>query len=128
MRISDWSSDVCSSDLLSRGDHRRARLYRDPARNQPDAGAVAAQSGGRFGRIEPQHPLSQGLLMRAGLLLLPLLVLAACKDEPDFDTRYDKAAKEIEARAKAMDADIAEDEEARSEEHTSELQSLMRIS
>src|SRR3546814_3152957 len=101
MRISDWSSDVCSSDLLSRGDHRRARLYRDPARNQPDAGAVAAQSGGRFGRIEPQHPLSQGLLMRAGLLLPPLLVLAACKDEPDFD---------------------------RSEEHTSELQSLMRIS
>src|SRR3546814_5800129 len=86
------------------------RLYRDPARNQPDAGAVAAQSGGRFGRIVPQHPLSQGLLMRAGLLLLPLLVLAACQDEPDFDTRYDKAAKE------------------RSEEHTSALQSLMRIS
>src|SRR3546814_18149383 len=88
------------------------RLYRDPARSQPDAGAVAAQSGGGFGRIEPQHPLSQGLLMRAGLLLLPLLVLAACKDEPDFDTRYDKAAKEIEARAKAMNADIAEAEEA----------------
>ena len=50
--------------------------------------------------------------MRARLLLLPLLVLAACKDEPDFDTRYDKAAKEIEARAKAMDADIAETEKA----------------
>ena len=50
--------------------------------------------------------------MRAGLLLLPLLALAACKDEPDFDTRYDKAAKEIEARAKAMDADIAEAEKA----------------
>ena len=50
--------------------------------------------------------------MRAGLLLLPLLALAACKDEPDFDTRYDNAAKEIEARAKAMDADIAEAEKA----------------
>ena len=50
--------------------------------------------------------------MRAGFLLLPLLALAACKDEPDFDTRYDKAAKEIEARAKAMDADIAETEKA----------------
>ena len=50
--------------------------------------------------------------MRAGFLLLPLLALAACKDEPDFDTRYDKAAKEIEARAKAMDADIAEAEKA----------------
>jgi hypothetical protein len=50
--------------------------------------------------------------MRAAFLLaLPLLV-AACKDEPDFDARYDKAAKEIEARAKAMDADIAESEKA----------------
>ena len=50
--------------------------------------------------------------MRAGLLLVPILMLAAGKDEPDFDTRYDKAAKEIEARAKAMDADIAESEKA----------------
>jgi hypothetical protein len=50
--------------------------------------------------------------MRAALLLVPLLFLAACKDEPDFETRYDTAAKEIEARAKAMDADIAESEKA----------------
>ncbi|MBO9696384.1 MAG: hypothetical protein J7499_09305 [Sphingopyxis sp.] len=49
--------------------------------------------------------------MRAALLVL-LLLLAACKDEPDFDTRYDKAAKEIEARARAMDADIAGSEKA----------------
>jgi len=45
--------------------------------------------------------------MRAAVLLVPLLLLAACKDEPRFEERYDKAAKEIEARAKAMDADIA---------------------
>lgn len=44
-------------------------------------------------------------MRRAAFLLL--LLLAACKEEPDFDTRYDKAAKEIEARAKAMDAEIA---------------------
>lgn len=37
-----------------------------------------------------------------------LALLAACKAEPDFDARYDKAAKEIEARARAMDAGIAE--------------------
>ncbi len=49
--------------------------------------------------------------MRRAALLLPLL-LAACHQEPDFDDRYDKAAKEIEARAKAMDADIAETEKA----------------
>ncbi len=50
--------------------------------------------------------------MRGVLLLLPLLLLAGCKDEPDFEMRYDKAAEEIEARAKAMDADIAESEAA----------------
>ena len=50
--------------------------------------------------------------MRAAFLFVPLLLLAACKDEPDFDARYDEAAKEIEARAKAMDADIAEAERA----------------
>jgi hypothetical protein len=45
--------------------------------------------------------------MRVAVLLIPLLLLAACKEEPRFEERYDKAAKEIEARAKAMDADIA---------------------
>ncbi|WP_188236148.1 hypothetical protein [Sphingopyxis sp. LK2115] len=49
--------------------------------------------------------------MRA-FLFIPLLLLAACQDDPDFDTRYDQAAREIEARAKAMDADIAEAEKA----------------
>lgn len=49
--------------------------------------------------------------MRRALLLLPLL-LAACQQEPEFEERYDKAAKEIDARAKAMDADIAEADRA----------------
>lgn len=45
------------------------------------------------------------------LAVIPiLLTLCACSAEPDFDSRYDKAEKEIEARAKAMDADIAKAE------------------
>ena len=48
--------------------------------------------------------------MRAMFLLAPLLLLAACKDEPKFDDRYATAAKEIEARAKAMDGAIAASE------------------
>jgi hypothetical protein len=50
--------------------------------------------------------------MRGTLLLIPSLLLAGCKDEPRFEDRYDKAAKEIEARAKAMDADIAKSDDA----------------
>lgn len=45
--------------------------------------------------------------MRSAVLVTVLLLLAACKGEPDFDARYDKAAQEIEARARAMDASIA---------------------
>lgn len=50
--------------------------------------------------------------MRTAFLAASLSLLAACKDEPRFDDRYDKAAKEIEARAKAMDADIAKSDKA----------------
>src|SRR3546814_1352793 len=82
---------------LFRSHHRRARLYRHPARDQPDARAVDPQPGGRIGAVEPVGSVPQGLLMRRAAFLLPLLILAACKEE-------------------------------RSEEHTSELQSLMRIS
>lgn len=42
--------------------------------------------------------------MRA-LPCIAALLLGACKEEPDFDARYDAASKEIEARAKALDAD-----------------------
>lgn len=45
--------------------------------------------------------------MRGAICLLPLLLLAACEKEPKFEERFDKASEEIEARAKAMDADIA---------------------
>lgn len=50
--------------------------------------------------------------MRGAMLILPLVLLAGCKEQPDFDARYDKAAQDIAARAKAMDADIAESEAA----------------
>src|SRR3546814_20595111 len=54
MRISDWSSDVCSSDLLT--EQEAARLTRQPASQRPDlatrnaepaanTAAVAAQAG-----------------------------------------------------------------------------------
>ncbi len=47
--------------------------------------------------------------MRIAILIVPLLLsLTACKDEPDFDARFDQAAREIDARARAMDADIEE--------------------
>src|SRR3546814_4735774 len=81
MRISDWSSDVCSSDLSDR--------------HQPDIAAGdevgAGETGGRAGaaqRDSTQHV-----------------------DQPGFHRQA-----------------VVPGDACRSEEHTSELQSLMRIS
>lgn len=46
--------------------------------------------------------------MRRALPVGVVLLLAACRNEPDFDTRYEKASAEIEARAHALDADAAQ--------------------
>ena len=47
--------------------------------------------------------------MRAGPagLLLAAILLAGCRQEPDFDERYEKAQAAIRARAAAIDRDLA---------------------
>src|SRR3546814_2140844 len=91
MRISDWSSDVCSSDLHQAGRGLAQRLGR---------GAPAAvQRGGQFG--------AQVAVERASGAL-----------------RNDEMGV-VEQLAPAVPVRQANE---RSEEHTSELQSLMRIS
>src|SRR3546814_4866342 len=90
MRISDWSSDVCSSDLRRRGDRARS------ATRCPMRLILASKSASR-----------RAMLDAAGV---PYEAVAANVDEE---------AVKIAMRAEKV---------ARSEEHTSELQSLMRIS
>src|SRR3546814_5674434 len=92
MRISDWSSDVCSSDLI----HPRNR-----DRNQKAEIRVRAELG------IVQAAVERGVQQRAGRL-----------DRHPLDPVHRGHA--------AGPAGV--DQPARSEEHTSELQSLMRIS
>src|SRR3546814_4869419 len=105
MRISDWSSDVCSSDLLA-----------ELARPTPDRLLVAAQA------------LREGLSVEE--------IHAVTKYDPWFLERIEEI---IEAEQGVCDGGLPQDAEGlrrlksmgfsdRSEEHTSELQSLMRIS
>src|SRR3546814_1558865 len=100
MRISDWSSDVCSSDLL-----------------------LAAQSPPQiFGLFRPRNgSLESG--MRGG---------GWCLFQPDLramDGAVDGNAVALpSAGAVATFGRAPSLERPRSEEHTSELQSLMRIS
>src|SRR3546814_5545706 len=91
MRISDWSSDVCSSDLGGRPDHRR--------RTTENRGAVCAaeiEADGDDRRLARRGRERAGQAASRGSEGPVILVVAEQKD--------------------------------RSEEHTSELQSLMRIS
>src|SRR3546814_2488843 len=97
MRISDWSSDVCSSDLLARLDSVAGR--RPLAVDSKLAGACPARHG-------VERRLRQMALEPA---VQPDAVVFAADGE---------AAHVAHAAART----------SRSEEHTSELQSLMRIS
>src|SRR3546814_8073013 len=99
MRISDWSSDVCSSDLRE----REVMITQDEA--------VRHEIVRRVDEIE--H-LTDGPIVRVLHLLLP---------QPEPLGRRGPAEKGEGLRQHEREID-----RQRSEEHTSELQSLMRIS
>src|SRR3546814_3905185 len=94
MRISDWSSDVCSSDLLADRGHRS---YRDPA----------ALRDSRFHPERWRRPRTASHR-------------AECRFRSSGVRGHRPCPRPPESRRSTSSP--------RSEEHTSELQSLMRIS
>src|SRR3546814_2624031 len=98
MRISDWSSDVCSSDLSSGVESPSPRLRQTEDRYH-----------------ESHRHNSEGIPQTGIRVPCP---------------RYDILADKREEPAKIARSDMVGDRHGtvRSEEHTSELQSLMRIS
>src|SRR3546814_10235078 len=132
MRISDWSSDVCSSDLRqSVGPCRDAARRRSRARARRTAQRAAAErpaprqdDGGACQRHRKLYRTRDGA-RRPG------------DDEPErphLFGRFFGGAADFEGRQAPVryprQSDRADRRPAadRSEEHTSELQSLMRIS
>src|SRR3546814_4240682 len=116
MRISDWSSDVCSSDLVRRrGARSLARA--GPAGRLSRDGPVAL-----FVRRRPRIPAYSKVGARA--VVQPHSPSPG--DQLAFVVRQPQARKARCSSALArLDAAVTG---RRSEEHTSELQSLMRIS
>src|SRR3546814_4980476 len=102
MRISDWSSDVCSSDLRS---HRRGGALRKCAVRLTRRLPAPFQPEGRGAGSDLQKGLSYS---PAGPLRPPRFFLSSAM--------------------MCWIAHVQQRPEFRSEEHTSELQSLMRIS
>src|SRR3546814_3858998 len=113
MRISDWSSDVCSSDLHALVDY----LVADAGRPEDAARTVEAVVA-RHGRLDV-------LVNNAGAATVMPLQQAS----------YEKVMAILAVNvvgpsllATAAVPHLARQQGSRSEEHTSELQSLMRIS
>src|SRR3546814_5335569 len=113
MRISDWSSDVCSSDLV-----RRLQTTCESSSNKPRDDSAVAASGNR------RHPVA------LAVLTCQALVLQGLGDEDGELQRLLGVEPGVAVGVVAVAQRLVADRlgAARSEEHTSELQSLMRIS
>src|SRR3546814_9168077 len=109
MRISDWSSDVCSSDLIGHGKQQKKRCE---ARHDVDDAAIVIDTTGMQAVV--QHPYAQEHGARHKTVRNHL-------DNGAFHSG--RVEYEETQRHKAHVRN-----RGRSEEHTSELQSLMRIS
>src|SRR3546814_3541262 len=112
MRISDWSSDVCSSDLTGRGleiaGDVSLRLLPTPAFSAEQVTLANLEGGSEpvMARLEE---------LRISIALLPLL-------------RGEVLVESVTLVRPDILLEVLEDGRAnRSEEHTSELQSLLRI-
>src|SRR3546814_4479095 len=124
MRISDWSSDVCSSDLhpgVLPGRHGTAVVGARPAARGGCAGAAAR--------------LTAACEATGGAWPLPLIArpgrgiddLPACRMICAATEQMGRSMENLEGLPVFVRA-VREGSFSRSEEHTSELQSLMRIS
>src|SRR3546814_8904688 len=109
MRISDWSSDVCSSDLRV---NTQGRQWQQPLALQNRFDVEPRQ---RHASIHRSPPRPRPLKMMS--------ILATC-------TRICHGSK-LESKRRKQNEHLTRRKASRfqrSEEHTSELQSLMRIS
>src|SRR3546814_3589209 len=116
MRISDWSSDVCSSDLPQRSDERLDRLLvlerLDDCDHPFDIDAVAGEGGQLSDRNR-----TPGIAVD-GIGAIEARRRSVVEGQLDLLT--------LDSEGVVFAGGL--DRHPRSEEHTSELQSLMRIS
>src|SRR3546814_8347969 len=132
MRISDWSSDVCSADLIAGLPRTVAQAKRCDLllgkgvmtvgdRHQPSVQAHEAATARPAEQpgVDVLDPLDQRQLQQSTLARIFL--------EPQGGNHLDDALRLL-ALSGPTSRMIVDDIGQRSEEHTSELQSLLRIS
>src|SRR3546814_2416976 len=114
MRISDWSSDVCSSDLGARSSSEDAKgrcQRREGEDRDRDSEAETTDNPKPSGSRRRHLEVGIGFQVAERLAQLPTDQRRQRRIRPDVPAKPERASKPV-----------------RSEEHTSELQSLMRIS
>src|SRR3546814_1818321 len=120
MRISDWSSDVCSSDLS---------LSRVMADVVPDEHRMAAAA---YRRLWAAYEENRDLILMGAYRPGndPVIDEAVQRRQEilDFIRQDQKSFIDLDTSAAALIASSDRSRGQRSEEHTSELQSLMRTS
>src|SRR3546814_4530578 len=115
LRISDWSSDVCSSDLGGKEDRSLHDVPPQLNRNAPEIGV----------RVNAMGLLEAFLIVevRNELLVRPVIIGLVARYPLIFYDRHHAAMRGVPVHRVMIDMIVD-----RSEEHTSELQSLLRIS
>src|SRR3546814_9519353 len=121
MRMSDWSSDVCSSDLAQGFDAFDAKTEALALLSAAGAPVDNLQVFGEAGAA--WHPGQSGTLRLGPKTVLAAFGMVHPATLKAFDLDGPVAAVEL-----YLDAVPGKRSASRSEEHTSELQSLMRIS
>src|SRR3546814_3327962 len=131
MRISDWSSDVCSSDLRRpprrRTQHEFVRVRRLGGRRE-DRVARAARAEGQPAVAQEDLLVVHRARAGAGEVghVVADRIVVATIEAPDLAAAVTHQV--VDHAQPRRELPVEGEDLLRSEEHTSELQSLMRIS
>src|SRR3546814_6890439 len=115
MRISDWSSDVCSSDLYKGGHFNIPALIPQVYLHYDPSTQLTRRAAGESG-----SPLARQRM--------DFLILFSSRHRVVLEVDGKQHYANGDTASPALYSEMVAEDRRRSEEHTSELQSLMRIS
>src|SRR3546814_8324305 len=122
MRIRDWSSDVCSSDLQAIA-KRQAEILRQTVEELQKNVQSLMENGAPEAKVAKGTELTKTAFEKAISNMKELSEMVAKSNGEAFDVINRRVAESLDEIR-----DLTKKYKRRSEEHTSELQSLMRIS
>src|SRR3546814_1701492 len=124
MRISDWSSDVCSSDLLIPRQCVQLEAGNPRIRGNIGDRVLVTREVGRVCEVAVEHPVKAVCLFRVALQTVSLLGGVESKMVRLPESWTDSAHLEHQPLDRLQPRDRIGRQQSRSEEQTAELQTL----